>query len=170
LDVVTQEMGQVEAALARLGQLEEDLHASEETLARLNAETAKLRSNSDSLDKTKRISRLRDNAAAIDLEQGDIRLILEDIAATKEHVRRIGGAARASGAVILSELANACRKDVRQQLEALLDFSVIHNSISEGLEAVGPFRPQIEGSGILLQRQLVTLRSRSPAYPTRDAS
>ena len=68
LDLAKQEVAKVESEISRLGRLEEDLHECRESIEKLLAENTKIRINQDAIDKTKRMARLRDNAATIDLE------------------------------------------------------------------------------------------------------
>ena len=113
--------------------LEEDLHEAGETVAKLLAENAKLRNNEDALDKANRMARLRDNAATIDLEQGDAKRIEADSAATRARVLAAGEVARASCASILWALITARRENARAALEEILDFSQL-GSFGEELE------------------------------------
>lgn len=73
LDAVGEQVSKVEGKLSHLGRLEEDLYATRETVEKLSIENARLRANEDSTPKERRITKLQNNAAAIDLEQGDAR-------------------------------------------------------------------------------------------------
>jgi hypothetical protein len=73
LDAADEQVARVESEISRLGRLEEDLHASRETVEKLSLETLKIRDNVDSIPKEKRMAKLRGNAATIDLEQDDAR-------------------------------------------------------------------------------------------------
>jgi hypothetical protein len=125
LGLVDAQVAKVETELASLARLEEDLHASQETIAKLGAENANLRSNEPTLDKAKRMARLRDNAATIDLEQGDARRIQARINLAKAGAIALGQAAKSSGSEILWALSTARRISTREALEGLLDFALI---------------------------------------------
>lgn len=123
LDSSEQAVSKIESEFARLGQLEEDLHASTESLQKLNSENTRLRNNADELDKPKRMARLRDNSATIDLEQGDARRIERNITAVKSRIVALGRVTKSASAEILHALSVARRITAKKAIENLLDVS-----------------------------------------------
>jgi hypothetical protein len=109
LDAADEQVARVESEISRLGRLEEDLHASRETVEKLGLETLKIRDNVHSIPKEKRMAKLRDNAASLDREQGDARKITAKINLTKARVVAAGEVAKAAGAAVLWALIS-CRK------------------------------------------------------------
>jgi hypothetical protein len=134
LDAADAQVARVESEISRLGRLEEDLHASRETVEKLSLEALKIRDNVDSIPKEKRMAKLRDNAATIDLEQGDARKTEANITLAKARVVAVGEAAKASGAEILWALTAARQANAKAALEALLDMSLL-GAHGENLEA-----------------------------------
>src|SRR6202035_222493 len=109
LDLVDGQVTSVESELSRLGTLQEDLHAARETAGRLTLENKRIRDNVDGLEKSKRIAKLRDNAAAISLEEIDALMIEANIEAAKRRVIARGQSTKSSAAEILCALSTARR-------------------------------------------------------------
>jgi hypothetical protein len=133
LEIANLQVAKVEAELARLDQLGNDLNAVRGTVGKLNTENSKLRSNEDSLEKSKRLVKLRDNLTAIDLEENDARRIETDLKATKARIVSLGRSILSSVAEILWHLTNARRLAAKAALEELLDFSLV-GPIGDGIE------------------------------------
>lgn len=133
LDAADEQVAKVESEIATLGRLQEDLHASRETIERLSLETLKIRDNDDSIPKEKRMAKLRDNAASLDLEQGDARKITAKINLARTRIVAFGEVAKAAGAAILWALITCRRVNARASLEDLLDMSML-GVLGENLE------------------------------------
>lgn len=71
------------------------------------------------------MARLRDNAATLDLEQGDAKKIEADITSAKARAVELGQAAKSSCSEILWALATARRANAKAKLEEILDFSAV---------------------------------------------
>jgi hypothetical protein len=125
LDLVDEQVVLVESELARIGTLQEDLHAAREAVGRLGLENKRIRDNVDGLSKSKRVSKLQDNAAAISLEENDALMIERSIEAAKAHVIGLGRGAKSSASEVLWALSTARRVSARDALERLLDFSLV---------------------------------------------
>jgi predicted RNase H-like nuclease (RuvC/YqgF family) len=123
LDLVDEQVSKVESELSRLAGLQEDLHASRDTVGKLSLENKRLRDNVDGLDKSKRVTKLQSNAAAISLEENDALTIERSIAATRERVTSLGQATKSSCAEILWALSAQRRSNARTALESVLDFT-----------------------------------------------
>lgn len=123
LGLVDHQVTETELNLSRLDRLEEDLHAARENIEKLRAENDRLQGNEEGLDKSKRMAKLRDNAAMVALEEGDLRKIQRSITSTRARTIALGHAAKSSASEILWALSSARRVNTRTALEQLLDFS-----------------------------------------------
>jgi hypothetical protein len=133
LDAADEQVALVETEIATLGRLQADQQASRETVEKLSLETLKIRDNTDSIPKEKRMAKLRDNAATLDLEQGDARKIAAKINLAKARIVSFGEIAKASAAAILWALITCRKVNARAVLEDLLDMSLL-GVLGENLE------------------------------------
>jgi hypothetical protein len=134
LDLVDEQVSKVESELCRLAGLQEDLHASRDTVGKLSLENKRIRDNVDGLDKSKRITKLQSNAAAISLEENDALIIERSIAAAKSRVVSLGQVTKSSCAEILWALSTARRSAAKATLEKLLDYALL-GAVGQNLEA-----------------------------------
>ena len=152
LDLAKQEVAKVESEISRLGRLEEDLHECRESIEKLLAENTKIRINQDAIDKTKRMARLRDNAATIDLETGDAKRIESDIVATKARILADGEIARASCASILWSLVTARQENARAAFEEILALRPVATNTQRGAGELFAWRSRAQTDELLFQR------------------
>ena len=125
LDLAGEQVAAAEAELAQLGKFEEDRYSTNESIQKLKSENARLRSNEDSLDKAKRVTRLRDNLATISVEEWDAQRIESEIATTKAQLLLHGRVATSACAEIISALSTARRRNVVTVLGDLLDLTKV---------------------------------------------
>jgi hypothetical protein len=134
LDLVGEQVAKVESELTRLAGLEEALHASRDTVGKLSLENKRIRDNVDGLNKSKRITKLQSNAAAISLEENDALIIERSIAAAKSRVVSLGQATKSLCSEVVWALSTARRSAAKATLEKLLDYALL-GAVGQNLEA-----------------------------------